>query len=56
MTADVSPDGNSLVFFSERGLFSIDMFLADVETGRILNKITDSVTDPHLEISVTVVS
>lgn len=45
----ISPDGRRVVFFSERDLFSIDMFLADVGTGRILGKITDSAVDPHLE-------
>ena len=30
----ISPDGKRLVFLSERLLFSIDMFVADVATGK----------------------
>ncbi len=30
----LSPDGKHLVYFSERDLFSVDLFLADAETGR----------------------
>ena len=45
----VSPDGSRVVFFSERDLFSIDMFIADVATGEILGKITETATDPHVE-------
>jgi Tol biopolymer transport system component len=45
----LSPDGRSMVFFSERDLFSIDLYLADVETGEIRNKITKTDIDPHFD-------
>jgi Tol biopolymer transport system component len=45
----VSPDGSEVVFASERGQFSLDLFLADAETGEIKNKITDTALDPHFE-------
>jgi dipeptidyl aminopeptidase/acylaminoacyl peptidase len=45
----LSPDGKYLVFLSERDLFSIDMFLADVETGEVVRKITKTDVDPHFE-------
>ncbi|MCW5982881.1 MAG: PD40 domain-containing protein [Bryobacteraceae bacterium] len=45
----MSPDGRHLVFYSERDLFSIDMFLMDVESGRIRTKITETALDPHLD-------
>jgi len=45
----VSPDGNLLVFFSEKGLFSIDLYLADAQTGRIIDRITDSALNPHFD-------
>ncbi len=45
----ISPDGKHLVFLSERDLFSIDMFLADVETGEVIRKITKTAVDPHFE-------
>ena len=49
VSPELSPDGNRLIFFSERDLFSIDLFLADARTGQIIRKITDTATDPHLE-------
>jgi hypothetical protein len=43
----VSPDGRTVAFLSERDLFSIDLFLADAETGRVLRRITETAIDPH---------
>ena len=45
----ISPDGKRMVFLSTRDLFSIDLFLADVETGRIIRKIVSTAVDPHFE-------
>jgi Tol biopolymer transport system component len=45
----VSPDGRHLVFLSERELFSIDMFLADAQTGQVRRKIVSTAVDPHFE-------
>jgi Tol biopolymer transport system component len=45
----ISPDGKSLVFMSTRDLFSIDLFLADVESGKIRRKIISTAIDPHFE-------
>jgi Tol biopolymer transport system component len=39
----VSPDGKYIAFYSEKNLFSIDLFLADAVTGRILQKISSTV-------------
>lgn len=49
VSPSLSPDGTRVVFFSERDLFSIDMFVADVATGQILGRITNTATDPHIE-------
>ena len=38
-----------MMFFSERDLFSIDLYLADARTGKILRKITNTATNPHFE-------
>jgi Tol biopolymer transport system component len=46
---ELSPDGSKIMFFSERDLFSIDLFMADVKTGKVIRKITDTATDPHFE-------
>ena len=49
VSPEVSPDGSQVMFFSEKDLFSIDLFLADVATGKIIRKVTDTATDPHFE-------
>ncbi len=45
----LSPDGSRVVYFSDAGLFSIDMYLADAENGRTIRKLVSSTRDPHLE-------
>ncbi len=45
----LSPDGKNLIFFSEKGLFAIDLFLADAETGKIKRNIIRAERNPHLE-------
>jgi hypothetical protein len=49
VSPSLSPDGRHVVFFSERGLFSIDLFLADAHTGEVIRTITRTATDPHFE-------
>jgi Tol biopolymer transport system component len=43
----VSPDGRRVAFLSERSLLSIDLYVADTQSGRILHKLTSNATDPH---------
>ena len=45
----ISPDGRWIAFFSERDRFSIDLYLADAETGEIERKLVGSATDPHFD-------
>ncbi len=45
----LSPDGSQVVFLSEKDRFSIEMFLADAETGEIQKKILETALDPHYE-------
>ncbi len=45
----LSPDGESVVFLSERDQFAIEMFLADANTGDIRRKIVKTALDPHFE-------
>ncbi|MFW6206916.1 MAG: peptidase S9, partial [Gemmatimonadota bacterium] len=45
----LSPDGREMVFLSQRDIFAMDLYLADVETGEVKNKITDTALDPHFE-------
>ncbi len=44
-----SPDGTSLIFLSTKDLFSIDMYLADAQTGEIKRKLVKTAMDPHFE-------
>jgi Tol biopolymer transport system component len=43
----LSPDGTRMAFLSERGLFSIDVYLADAQTGEIIRQLTSTAFDPH---------
>ncbi len=45
----ISPDGTQLVFMSSRDLFSVDMFLADAATGKVVRKLISTALDPHFE-------
>ena len=49
VSPELSPDGTKVVFFSSRDLFSIDLYVADAATGRVLRKITDTATNAHLD-------
>ncbi|MEO0250332.1 MAG: peptidase S9, partial [candidate division WOR-3 bacterium] len=49
VSPSISPDGKNVVFFSEKGSFSIDLFLADGETGKIRRKLTQTALDPHFD-------
>src|SRR5438093_2669827 len=43
----ISPDGKQIAFLSERSVFSIDLFIADAATGKVIHKLTSTATDPH---------
>ena len=45
----LSPNGEKLIFLSEKDLFAIEMFLADANTGRIERKIIKMSLDTHYE-------
>jgi Tol biopolymer transport system component len=45
----LSPDGSQMMFFSDRGLFSIDLYLADAHTGKVKRQVTRTAVDAHLE-------
>ena len=49
VSPELSPDGSRIMFFSERDLFSIDLYLADAQTGEVIRKITDTATSAHFE-------
>ena len=43
----ISPDGRWIAFLSERSLFSIDLYVADAETGKVVRRLTSTASDPH---------
>jgi Tol biopolymer transport system component len=46
---ELSPDGSRLIYFSERDLFSIDLYVADARTGEVIKKITNTATSAHYD-------
>lgn len=49
VSPSLSPDGKQIVFLSSRDLFSIDMYLADTETGKIKSRLIKTAVDAHFE-------
>jgi len=45
----ISPDGKYVAFLSSRGLFSIDLYLADASTGEVLKKLFSAESDGHFD-------
>jgi len=45
----LSPDGQRVVFLSERSLFAIEMYVADMATGKVTQKLVKTAGDPHFE-------
>lgn len=49
ISPSISPDGRRMAFFSERDLISIDLFLADAESGRIIRRLTSSTRNQDID-------
>ena len=45
----LSPDGRHMAFFSGRGIFGIDLYIADAQTGEIVERLTSPNTDNHFD-------
>jgi Tol biopolymer transport system component len=45
----ISPDGKLFAFVSSRNLFSIDLFVGDATTGKIIKKLGGPSSDPHFD-------
>ena len=43
----ISPDGQYVAFLSEKDLFSVDLYIAETATGRIVRKLVSATSDPH---------
>ena len=45
----LSPDGRHVAFFSGRALFTIDLYVADANTGDIVRRLSSPNVDPHFD-------
>jgi Tol biopolymer transport system component len=45
----LSPDGKYVAFFSERGLFSVDLYLADAHTGKVIRQLASPAANSHFD-------
>lgn len=45
----ISPDGKYVMFLSEINLFTIDLFLADARTGEIIEKVSTTSRNSHID-------
>jgi Tol biopolymer transport system component len=45
----LSPDGTKLAFLSEKDQYSIEMFLADADSGKVERKLVKTAVDAHFE-------
>ena len=49
LSPTLSPDGRFVAFFSRRGLFTVDLYLADARTGEIIRELASPVNSPHFD-------
>lgn len=45
----ISPNGKYIAYLSEKELFSIDLYLADATTGKIIRKLTSKINNGHID-------
>ncbi|MGD8281053.1 MAG: DPP IV N-terminal domain-containing protein, partial [Gemmatimonadota bacterium] len=43
----LSPDGRYVAFLSDEDLFSVDLYMADAQSGEIIRKLASANSDPH---------
>ncbi len=49
LAPSVSPDGHYVAFLSTKDIFSIDLFLADANTGKVIDELLSADADPHID-------
>jgi Tol biopolymer transport system component len=49
ISPSLSPDGRLVAFFSGRGIFGIDLYIADAQTGQIEKRLTSPNSDNHFD-------
>lgn len=45
----LSPNGKYLIFLTEKDLFSINLYLADAKTGKIIRRVVSTTKDSHID-------
>ena len=45
----LSPDGKLLAYLSEQNRLAVDLYVVDVDSGRVLKKLTKTEADPHFQ-------
>lgn len=45
----VSPNGKYVIFLTEKNLFSVDLYLADAKTGKLIKKVVSTTKDGHID-------
>lgn len=49
ISPSISPNGRYVIFLSEKDLFTIDLFLADANSGEIIRKVASTLRDGHID-------
>ena len=49
VSPSLSPNGRYVIFFSEKEVFTTDLYLADARTGEIIRKVSSQLKDSHLD-------
>jgi len=49
ISPSISPDGKYIAFLSEKDIFSVDLYMAETATGRIVRKLSSANSDPHID-------
>ncbi|MGD8921976.1 MAG: peptidase S9 [Candidatus Zixiibacteriota bacterium] len=49
MSPSISPDGKYMAVISQKDVFTLDLFLVDAQTGKIIDKLVSSNTDSHFD-------
>jgi hypothetical protein len=49
VSPSLSPNGRYVIFFSEKDVFTTDLYLADAKSGEILRKISSQLKDSHID-------
>lgn len=45
----LSPDGRYIAFLSDEDLFSVDLYMADAQSGEVIRKLASANSDPHVD-------